>query len=255
MDWNHPKKLRESIKGPLDFLYDFSNTDLVTDLKKSNPMKPLNFNTHAIEGLLELFREAETFVRENFPEDLEWSDEILHTDLKDITKEWFYAEYIHVVYCSGFSVRTVRMKQDAIREAYYDYDPVKVAANPEEARRKAMKKTAIRNKQKIMSIIKAAGIINDLEWPEFLYKAKNNFDLFKTLPYIADKLKYHLARNVGFNVIKPDVHIERLANHYGLDPFEMCDMLSEKTGLPRHTVDSIIWRAAQQKVLYNQDKG
>ena len=204
-------------------------------------------SAHAIEEVIELFREAEVFVRENFPEDLEWSEDVIHTDLKDVTKQWFYSEYVHCVYCAGFSVRTVRMKEAAIREAYYDYDPVKVAANPDEVRRRAMKKACIRNKRKVDAIIKAAPIINQLEWPGFLYKAKENINVFKTLPYIADVLKYHLARNIGFNVIKPDVHIARIAKYYGLDPFEMCDMLSERMGLPRHTVDSILWRAAQQK--------
>ncbi|MCK4265906.1 MAG: DNA-3-methyladenine glycosylase I [Thermoplasmata archaeon] len=204
-------------------------------------------SAHAIEEVIELFREAEVWVRENFPEDLEWSERIIHTDLKDVTKQWFYNEYVHCVYCAGFSVRIVRMKQDALREAYYDYDPVKVAANPEEVRRKAMRKACIRNKRKVDATIKAAGIINKLEWPEFLYQVKENINLLKILPYIADVLKFHLARNIGFNLIKPDVHIKRLAKYYGLDPFEMCEMLSEKMGLPRHTVDSVLWRAAQQK--------
>ena len=199
--------------------------------------------------LLELFREAESFVRENFPEDLEWSEEIIHTDLEDVSKQWFFSEYVHCVYCSGFSVRTVRMKSDAIREAYYDYDPVKVAANPEEARRKAMKKACIRNKRKVDAIIKGAGIISKLEWPGFLYKVKEDINMLKTLPYIAEVLKFHLARNIGFNLIKPDVHLKRLAKHYELDPFKMCERLSESTGLPRHTVDSILWRAAQQKKI------
>lgn len=200
---------------------------------------------HAVEECIELFREAYVFVLENFPEDLEWSRDVIHTDLEDVTKEWFYAEYAWCVYCAGFSVRIVRMKQAALYSAYYGYDPVKVAANPEEVRRKAMK--IIGNKRKVDAIIKGAGIINKLEWPGFLYKVKENLNLLKILPYIADVLKYHLARNIGFNVIKPDVHIDRLAKYYGLDPFEMCEMLSERMGFPRHTVDSVFWRAAQQK--------
>lgn len=203
--------------------------------------------SHAIEECIELFREVHVWVLENFPEDLEWSRDVIQTDLKDVTKQWFYSEYAHCVYCSGFSVRIVRMKQDALSEAYYDYDPVKVAANPEEVRRKAMRKACIRNERKVNAIIKGAGIINKLEWPKFLYQVKENMNLLKVLPYIADVLKYHLARNIGFNLIKPDVHIKRLAKYYGLDPFEMCEMLSEKMGLPRHTVDSVLWRAAQQK--------
>lgn len=213
---------------------------------KPSPFQPNSVDFRRLERI---FVDSERFVRENFPEDLEWSGNIIKTDLKDVTKRWFFSEYVHCVYCSGFSVRIVRMKSEVLRDAYYDYDPVKVAANPDEVWRKAMRKTAIRNKIKVKSIIKGAGVINGLEWPRFLYRAQKNFDVFKTLPYIADKLKYHLARNIGFNVIKPDVHIERLASHFALDPFEMCDLLSKKTGLPRHTVDSILWRASQQGVI------
>ena len=202
-------------------------------------------SAHAIEELIELFREAEVFVRENFPGDLEWSESIIQTDLKNITKEWFYSEYAHCVCCAGFNVNIVWMKGDALNEAYYGYDPVKVAANPEAVRTAALK--IINNKRKVDAIIKGAGIICKLEWPSFLYQVKEDINLLKILPYIADVLKYHLARNIGFNVIKPDIHIKRLAKYYGLDPFKMCEMLSEKMGLPCHTVDSVLWRAAQQK--------
>ena len=112
-----------------------------------------------------------------------------------------------------------------------------------------MKKACIRNKRKVDAIIKGAGIISKLEWPGFLYKVKEDINMLKTLPYIAEVLKFHLARNIGFNLIKPDVHLKRLAKHYELDPFKMCERLSESTGLPRHTVDSILWRAAQQKKI------
>ncbi len=69
-----------------------------------------------------------------------------------------------------------------------------------------------------------------------------------TLPYMGDVLKYHLAKNLGFDCIKPDRHLERIAKSYNTDPFSMCDKLSE-TGDSLNTVDTVIWRAANLRLI------
>ena len=51
---------------------------------------------------------------------------------------------------------------------------------------------------------------------------------------------------MGFDVIKPDVHVQRIADYYDMDPFKMCEELSEQTGLPKRMIDAILWRAAEQ---------
>lgn len=61
---------------------------------------------------------------------------------------------------------------------------------------------------------------------------------------MGDIIKYHLVKNLGFDCIKPDRHLERIAKSYKTDPFLMCQKLSEKLGDSLNTVDTVIWRAA-----------
>lgn len=69
------------------------------------------------------------------------------------------------------------------------------------------------------------------------------------LPWIGDITKYHLAKNFGVNVAKPDVHLHRLADRAGEDVQAMCARLAAETGYRTATVDLILWRACANGVL------
>ncbi len=66
----------------------------------------------------------------------------------------------------------------------------------------------------------------------------------KSLPWIGDITKYHLAKNLGFDVAKPDRHLIRIAIQYQTTPQALCTRLAQETGYRIATVDQIIWRAA-----------
>lgn len=63
------------------------------------------------------------------------------------------------------------------------------------------------------------------------------------LPFIGPTTKYHLAKNMGVNLCKPDRHLVRIANEYHTYPEALCQKLSLETGYRVATVDLIIWRA------------
>lgn len=62
------------------------------------------------------------------------------------------------------------------------------------------------------------------------------------LPWIGLITQYHLAKNYGMNVAKPDRHLVRIAGAEGVH--ELCARLSKVTGDRIATVDLVIWRAA-----------
>ncbi|MEW6657369.1 MAG: hypothetical protein AB1424_01785 [Thermodesulfobacteriota bacterium] len=64
------------------------------------------------------------------------------------------------------------------------------------------------------------------------------------LPWIGPITKYHLARNLGIDVCKPDRHLMRIASRYAKTPQELCSALARVTGDRIGTVDLVIWRAA-----------
>lgn len=65
----------------------------------------------------------------------------------------------------------------------------------------------------------------------------------ENLPWIGGITKYHLAKNFGADVAKPDVHLQRLADAEGCTAQQLCERLSGETGYRIATVDVILWRA------------
>jgi len=88
------------------------------------------------------------------------------------------------------------------------------------------------------------------------YEIFTNFQLvedkisfLEELPWIGKITKFHLARNLGYDFVKPDRHLVRVANSYNMTPNEMCEKLVEITGDRLGTVDVVIWRAANLKMI------
>lgn len=69
------------------------------------------------------------------------------------------------------------------------------------------------------------------------------------LPWIGGITKYHLAKNFGADVAKPDVHLQRLADHYRTTPQALCEDLARATGYRVATVDTLLWRAAANGII------
>jgi len=80
------------------------------------------------------------------------------------------------------------------------------------------------------------------------YLLKDNDDdkiaFLETIPWIGKITKYHLAKNLGMDICKPDRHLVRIAEKYNTTPEELCKKLSDAIGDRIATVDYIIWRAA-----------
>ena len=69
--------------------------------------------------------------------------------------------------------------------------------------------------------------------------------MLKSLPYIGPVTCYHLAKNIGLQVAKPDRHLTRLANHTGYNDVQLfCEDISRQTGDSIPAVDIVLWRFA-----------
>lgn len=70
-----------------------------------------------------------------------------------------------------------------------------------------------------------------------------------TLPWIGDITKYHLAKNFGAQVAKPDVHLQRLADRECCTAQQLCERLASESGEKIATVDVLLWRACATGVI------
>lgn len=71
----------------------------------------------------------------------------------------------------------------------------------------------------------------------------------ETLPWIGPITKFHLAKNFGAPVAKPDVHLQRLADREGCTPQALCERLSSEVGLGVNAIDTVLWRACANGIL------
>lgn len=71
----------------------------------------------------------------------------------------------------------------------------------------------------------------------------------EALPWVGGITKYHLAKNFGVDVAKPDRHLQRLADREGVTPQQLCDRLAQATGYRAATVDVVLWRACAIGIL------
>lgn len=112
------------------------------------------------------------------------------------------------------------------------------------------------------------------------YYAQSGLDdklnYLRKLPHIGKITANHLARNLGENVVKYDVWIQRLGVAYAkqsskckvqstiidnqkLNPEikkycdDMFDCLVRETGLPRGYIDVVLWKSAQNKLIIMDD--
>lgn len=79
--------------------------------------------------------------------------------------------------------------------------------------------------------------------------AEDKVAFCRSIPWIGGITCYHLAKNFGAQVAKPDVHLQRLADRHGTTCQDLCEMISERTGFPVSSVDLILWRACAERLI------
>ncbi|TPN44413.1 hypothetical protein FJ981_27845 [Mesorhizobium sp. B1-1-4] len=79
--------------------------------------------------------------------------------------------------------------------------------------------------------------------------APDKIEFCASLPWIGGITKYHLAKNFGADVAKPDVHLQRLADREGVTAQALCERLAAATGYRTATVDVLLWRACANGIL------
>lgn len=128
------------------------------------------------------------------------------------------ADYLAVmsraVFSSGINWSVIEAKWDGIREAFDDFDPLKIAAyTPDDVERLMGDAHVVRNHMKIMAIIDNAGelIVTDREFDGFehyLDSFSDNdalvADLHKRFQFLGPSVAHFFLYGIGYNVPAQD---------------------------------------------------
>jgi hypothetical protein len=183
---------------------------------------------------LQFFDKAKkAIIAEGYGQEIEY---VQNRYFKDITVETFKVEATFVILASsGLKEQIVRKNFDAFMggmdptSARWVLDPYPLIPN---GRQRAAIRNIWKNGEEILQQIRDRP--TDAEKIEFL----------DSLPQIGKITKFHFARNLGIDCIKPDLWMDRLAEIYDFsDPFAMCEAIRKERPENRiGTVDVILWR-------------
>lgn len=188
--------------------------------------------------LLSFFDKArKSIINAGYGQEIEY---VQNRYFKDITVNDFKVEATFVLLMSsGRKEQIVRKEFDAFMDAINpkpkqtvlekNEDPFEILCN---RRQRAAIRNIWKNGEEILQQVRDKP--DDNAKIEFL----------DTLPQIGPITKFHFARNLGIDCIKPDLWLTRLSMVYGFDtPLQMCETIREHRPEFRiGTIDVILWR-------------
>jgi len=154
-----------------------------------------------------------------------------------LNAEEFAEECIYVILAGGFRQKIAKKKFGEIM--HFIYGGGKIC--------EANLLSIFGNANKIRAIVKVWN--NRESYRNGFYELKNETEKLSylaKLPHIGEITKNHIARNLGINVVKHDVWIQRLETVLGSKMFAQ---IERDTKLNRGYIDVVLWKACQTGIF------
>ncbi len=196
-----------------------------------------------LTSLIEGYLEALTVVVESgFAHEVDWQES---RRLENVTEPMFLRETAWVILSSGMRERIIRDRFPAISLAFFDWGSAQAIDQARDQCTEAALRV-FRHPAKINAIASVATIVAHSTFAAIHSElAERGVAALEELPFVGPVTKFHLAKNLGLDVAKPDRHLVRLAHAAGASsPERLCRLISEATGDRVATVDLVFWRYA-----------
>jgi len=189
------------------------------------------------------YKFAKTIViDEGYADEIFWQSNL---ELGDLNESTFLREIAWVVLSSGMKERVIRNLFGKISDSFLNWESAEIIVeNEDKCFNDAIK--YFNNKPKISAIIDSAHKINTLGFSKLKKMIqKNPIDTLLQFYYIGPITVYHLAKNIGMPLAKPDRHLKRIAKMEGYSDVQtFCYEISKVSGDSIPVVDIVLWRFA-----------
>ncbi len=206
----------------------------------------------AVENLITAYLNAKQSVIElGYGHEIDWMASL---EFENVDERTFLREAAWVVLSSGLAERVVSKKFPLVSHAFFYWQSAERIVHDE----KACRKNALRffnNPPKINAIVQIATHVYKTGFWSVHESIRQYGPAYLTqLPYMGPATSLHLAKNLGFQEVKPDRHLTRLAAALGYArPLSMCAEIASAVGDKLSVVDLIIWRYATLNRNYIDD--
>lgn len=165
------------------------------------------------------------------------------TDFSSFTEYELLREHAWVTLCSGFRESVVRRLFDKIALCFCDWESAESIVSAGDVCCETAA-SSFGNRLKLNAIFATAKYINRIGFIEFKRAVlADPINELQKLSFIGPITSWHLAKNLGLDVVKPDRHLIRLAESLGFRSVRhLCGELAAATGEQAKVVDLIVWR-------------
>ena len=184
----------------------------------------------------------EMVIQSGFAHEIDWQHNL---SFDAVTESNFLREAAWVILSAGMRESVIRSKFTAISAAFCNW----VAAEQILAQKYHCRNDALMvfgNARKIDSILDIAAEVTEKRFAAVRrLLEKDGIGYIRQLPFMGPATSYHLAKNLGLQVVKPDRHLVRVARKTGYrSPDALCREIALVVGDKIAVIDLVIWRYA-----------
>jgi len=181
-------------------------------------------------------------IKEGYNDEIDWQNS---RDIDNLTESEFLQESAWVILNTGMREKVIRGLFDEISEAFLDWKSADIIVQNDQS---CMDSACaiFNNTRKVEAIISLCRRVSELGINNIITSIKTEgVEYLKSFKFIGPITSYHLAKNIGLDVVKPDRHLVRIAHATKIyDPLKLCLKISKATGDKISVVDLVLWRYA-----------
>jgi hypothetical protein len=190
----------------------------------------------------------QALLRQGYAEELDWQCSLSIGDLKE---QEFLREAAWVILSSGMSETVIRSKFDDISRAFFDWTSAKViATNARDCKERAF--CHFGHSSKLDAIVDIACHVENAGFAAVVERViDRGVDYLRQFAFLGPATSYHLAKNIGLPVAKPDRHLTRIASALGYQCVQqLCADIASATEETIPMIDIVLWRFSAEHPRY-----
>lgn len=183
----------------------------------------------------------EVIISAGYASEIEWQ---ARKRFESVSVDEFLGQMAWVVLASGMKEAVVRAKYPGVTSSFFEWDVAEIMAHGEACALAAL--NSFGHRGKIYAILEGVEKVYREGWDHLKTRISTNpIKVLQEFKFIGPITSYHLAKNLGLDVAKPDRHLVRIAAAFGYaDVQRFCREISEEVGDPVPVVDIVLWRYA-----------
>lgn len=203
----------------------------------------INLKPKELQKIVDIYLHIkDTVINYGYSFEIEWQDS---RQFSNLVESEFLSESAWVILSTGFKESVIRNIFYQVSVAFMNWTSARdIVNNANICELNAL--DVFRSRRKIAAILSLCYRVDEYGFDDIKNLINDNgISFLQSFDFIGPVTCYHLAKNIGLDVVKPDRHLLRIAKATRInDPYQLCSIISNATGDKLSVIDIVLWRYA-----------